>query len=95
MLLRRGVFKSRFLVAWDEALRLRLRGDFTTGVEGGDGEVVPAGDEDGDVSSEGAAPGTAVSNLRRIVEFQWFLIALSVLPGRSLAMNDHWLPYLW
>lgn len=29
---------------------------------------------------------------RRIVEFQRFLIELSVLPGRSLAISDHLLP---
>ena len=30
--------------------------------------------------------------LRRIVEYQWFLIALSVLPGSSLAISAHLLP---
>jgi len=33
------------------------------------------------------------STPRRLrVEFQWFLMALSVLPGRSLAMAAHLLP---
>ena len=31
---------------------------------------------------------------RRIVEFQWFLMALSVLPGRSFAISAHLLPKL-
>lgn len=30
-----------------------------------------------------------------MVEFQWFLIALSVLPGNSFAMRAHWLPNIW
>jgi hypothetical protein len=30
--------------------------------------------------------------LRRIVEYQWFLMALSVLPGRSFAISAHLLP---
>jgi len=28
------------------------------------------------------------------VEFQWFLMALSVLPGRSLAMAAHLFPWI-
>ena len=32
--------------------------------------------------------------LRQIVEFQWFLMALSVRPGRNLEINAHLLPNL-
>jgi hypothetical protein len=35
-----------------------------------------------------------VLNFRFIVEFQWFLMWLSVLPGRSLLINAHLLPYM-
>lgn len=31
-------------------------------------------------------------NLRLSVEFQWFFIALSVLPGRSFAIDAHLFP---
>lgn len=34
------------------------------------------------------------ANFRDIVEFQWFLIALSVLPGRYLEMRAHLFPNL-
>lgn len=35
------------------------------------------------------------SYFRRIVEFQWFLMALSVRPGSNLAILAHWLPHCW
>lgn len=34
-------------------------------------------------------------SLRFNVEFQWFLIALSVLPGRYREINDHLFPSLY
>lgn len=37
----------------------------------------------------------SILNLRLIVEFQWFLIALSVLPLRSLLMRAHRLPKVY
>lgn len=42
--------------------------------------------------AEGEEEGSVLASLRRIVEFQWFLIALSVRPGRSLAISAHLLP---
>ena len=39
--------------------------------------------------------GVSKSVHRRLrVAFQWFLIALSVLPGRSLAIIDHLFPWM-
>lgn len=35
------------------------------------------------------------SYLRRIVEFQWFFIALSVRPGNNFAIFAHWFPHCW
>lgn len=42
--------------------------------------------------AEGEEEGSVLASLRRMVEFQWFLIALSVRPGRSLAISAHLLP---
>ena len=39
-------------------------------------------------------PLSIASALRLSVEFQWFLIALSVRPGNNLAILAHWLPYV-
>lgn len=38
---------------------------------------------------------STVSYLRRIVEFQWFFMALSVRPGSNFAIFAHWLPHCW
>lgn len=42
----------------------------------------------------GVRAATMASLLRCSVEYQWFLMELSVLPGSSLAISVHRLPYL-
>jgi len=48
-------------------------------------------------SSSDYSPGVwdCILSFLLIVEFQWFLMELSVLPGRSLAIMAHLLPYLY
>ncbi|KVI09928.1 Ribosomal protein L41 [Cynara cardunculus var. scolymus] len=63
---------------WVESLKGSANGRFIT----------PEFEFDPSETSPGGNPR------RRRVEFQWFLIALSVRPGRSLEMVDHLLPWI-